>query len=60
MAAAIPALKTSTRDSAAASSSGSWFHSLMVDGKKELLLVRQYGTLYEGCSLILVIDSITP
>ena len=47
MAADIPALKTS-RDSAAVSSSGSWFHSLMVDGKKEFLymLVRQYGTLY--------------
>ena len=37
MAADIPTLKT-FRDSAAVSSSGSWFHSLMVDRKKETSL----------------------
>ena len=47
MAAGIPALKVS-RDSAVVSSSGSWFHSLMLDGKKDSLyvLVLLYGTLY--------------
>ena len=47
MAAGIPALKVS-RDSAVVSSSGSWFHSLMLDGKKGSLyvLVLLYGTLY--------------
>ena len=46
MAAEIPALKVS-RDSAVVSSSGSWFHSLMLDGKKDSLyfLVLQYGIL---------------
>ena len=45
MAAGIPALKVS-RDSAVVSSSGSWFHSLMLDGKKDSLyvLVLLYGT----------------
>ena len=38
MAAGIPALKVS-RDSAVVSSSGSWFHSLMLDGKKDSLAV---------------------
>ena len=47
MAAEIPALKVS-RDSAVVSSSGSWFHSLILDGKKDSLyvLVLQYGILY--------------
>ena len=47
MAAEIPPLKVS-RDSAVVSFSGSWFHSLMVDGKKDSLyvLVLQYGILY--------------
>ena len=47
MAAEIPALKVS-RDSAFVSFSGSWFHSRILDGKKESLyvLVLQYGTLY--------------
>ena len=37
MAAEIPALKV-CRDSAVVSSSGSWFHSLMLDGKKILYM----------------------
>ena len=43
----IPALKVS-RDSTVVSSSGSWFHSLMLDGKKDSLYVLflKYGTLY--------------
>ena len=47
MAAEIPALKVS-RDSAVVSSSGSWFHSLILDGKKDSLyvLVLEYGILY--------------
>ena len=44
MAAEIPALNVS-RDSAVVSSPGSWFHSLILDGKKDSLyvLVLQYG-----------------
>ena len=38
MAAEIPALKVS-RDSAVVSSSGSWFHSLILDRKKDSLHV---------------------
>ena len=47
MAAEIPALKVS-RDSAVVSASGSWFYSLILDGKKDFLyvLVLQYGILY--------------
>ena len=47
VAAEIPALKVS-RNSAFVSFSGSWFHSRILDGKKESLyaLVLQYGTLY--------------
>ena len=47
MAAGIPALKVS-RDSAVVSSSGSWFHSLMLDGKRDSFYVLDllYGTLY--------------
>ena len=47
MVAGTPALKVS-RDSAVVSSSGSWFYSLMLDGKKDSLyvLVLLYGTLY--------------
>ena len=46
MAAEISALKVS-RDSAVVSSSGSWFHSLIPDGKKDSLyvLVLQYAVL---------------
>ena len=45
MVAEISALKVS-RDSAFISFSGSWFHSLILDGKKNSLyvLVLQYGT----------------
>ena len=47
MAAEIPASKASM-DSAFVSFTGSWFHSLILDGKKESLyaLVLQYGILY--------------
>ena len=54
MAAEIPAKKVS-RGSAFVSFSGSWFHSLILDGKKDSLyvLVLQYGTelvLVTSCS----------
>ena len=47
MAAGIPALKVSM-DSVVVSSSGSWFHSLMLDRKKDsfYVLVLLCGTLY--------------